>query len=130
MAEVVHEFSVPVRGSDHCEYKARAFAEQREHFTASQCQRDVVVRDEIAEALRDAGEAKHRLAGGVQRRCARGHFAVDLGSVSTTATLNLPSRMSFSFAVTFACRSAGTLLANVPSGASSEPLNFISEYWP
>jgi hypothetical protein len=29
MAEVVHEFSMPVRGSDHCDYKVRALAEQR-----------------------------------------------------------------------------------------------------
>jgi hypothetical protein len=29
MAEMVHEFATAVRGSDHCEYKARAFAEKR-----------------------------------------------------------------------------------------------------
>ena len=58
------------------------------------------------------------------------HFAVDFGSVSTTGTLNLPSRMSFSFAFTFVITAAGTLPSNVPSGASSEPLCFISDYWP
>jgi hypothetical protein len=29
MAEVVHEFSFTVRGTDHAEYKARALAEQK-----------------------------------------------------------------------------------------------------
>ena len=29
MAEVVHEFSSPVRGADHIDYKARVYADQR-----------------------------------------------------------------------------------------------------
>ena len=99
-------------------------AEQREHFTARERQRDRIVGNEVAEALGGGASPGAPTAG-------RGrHFVVDLGSVSTTATFSLPSRISFSFALTFACRSAGTFAANVPSGASSDPLFFISEYWP
>jgi hypothetical protein len=103
-------------------------AEQREDLAAREIQRYRVVRDDGAEAFADAGQAQDRA--GAAAPTARRHLAVDLGSVSITATLNFPSRMSFSFAFTRATRSAGTFDANVPSGASSEPLYFISEYWP
>ncbi len=53
-----------------------------------------------------------------------------LGCVSSTLTVNLPAKIASCFAFTLALTSAGTLLSNVPSGDSSEPLNFIIEYWP
>jgi hypothetical protein len=53
-----------------------------------------------------------------------------LGCESSTFTVNLPSKIAFSFARTFVTISAGIFFSNVPSGDSSEPLNFIMEYWP
>ena len=103
-------------------------AQQGKDFAAPEIERNPVVCDDVAKALGDPGEAQYRRRGVLCVAGASGHFAVDFGSVSITATLNLPSRISFSFTFTRACRSAGTLLANVPSGASSEPLCFISEY--
>src|SRR5882672_3945642 len=100
---------------------------QCEDFAAPERQRNPVVGKQLAKALGDAGKLQDR---GVLLRHASGYFAVDLGSVSTTATFTLPSRISFSLALTLVWRSTGTLLANVPSGASSDPLYFINEYWP
>ncbi len=65
--------------------------------------------------------------GDKDRRC---RYIDDFGSVSTTSTVNAPSTIAFSFAFAFFATSAGTLLAKVPSGASSEPLYFIVEYLP
>ncbi len=55
------------------------------------------------------------------------HLAVGLGWLSSTLTVNLPSRMACSLALTLATRSAGTLPSKLPSGASSLPLCFIIE---
>ena len=58
------------------------------------------------------------------------YFAVDLGWLSSTFTVNLPSKMSFSRALTLATMSAGIFFSKVPSGAREEPLCFIMEYGP
>ena len=55
------------------------------------------------------------------------YLAVDLGWLSSTLTANLPSWMAFSFARTLVTMSAGIFFSKVPSGASSEPLNFMVE---
>ncbi len=58
------------------------------------------------------------------------YFAVDLGWLSSTFTVNLPARISASRALTLATTSAGTFFSNVPRGASDEPLCCIIEYGP
>ncbi|CAG0956854.1 hypothetical protein BURK1_00499 [Burkholderiales bacterium] len=58
------------------------------------------------------------------------YFAVDFGSASLTLTTNFPSRIALSFAATLSLISFGTLVSNVPSGASSLPRCFIIEYGP
>src|SRR6218665_2789533 len=56
--------------------------------------------------------------------------AVDWGRLSSIFTVNRPARISACLARTLALRAAGPLFANVPSGASSEPLCRIIEYGP
>lgn len=60
----------------------------------------------------------------------RAYFAVDLGWLSSTFTVNLPARMSASRALTLATISAGTFFSKVPRALSDEPLCFIIEYGP
>ena len=104
-------------------------AEQRKHFAGMQVQRDVVVGREAAEPLGDSFETKDGV---------RGHSAKSVGSfqleafgwLSLTFTVKEPSRIAFSRAATLSMTSLGTFPSKVPSGASSEPLCFIIEYWP
>ena len=74
----------------------------------------------------------HRIAWPVVHRIIRpvGHFEPGFGGASLTLTTNLPERSSSSRAITLAITSFGTFDSKLPSGASSEPLNFIIEYWP
>ena len=58
---------------------------------------------------------------------AEGYFAVGLGWLSSTFTLNWPATMAFSLAITLALMSSGIFFSKVPSGASSLPLFFIIE---
>jgi hypothetical protein len=74
-----------------------------------------------------AAASSSAAARGEARNAHRCLLAVDLGWLSSTLTVNLPSRMSFSLALTLATTSAGTFFSKVPSGASSEPLCFIIE---
>ncbi len=101
-------------------------AEQRQHLAARQGQRDRIVGQQAAEALADAIDAQHLVAGD----CPGQRGAPGFGGLSSTFTTNLPSRIAFSFARTFSITSFGTLASNVPSGASSDPPYFIIEYEP
>ena len=101
---------------------ARAvLAQQGEHLARVQRERDVVIGRQAAKALGNPCQAQG--SGGWLH-------LLDLGSLSTTLTVKLPSRMDFWRAWTRVMTSAGTLPSKLPSGASSEPLCFISEYWP
>ena len=58
------------------------------------------------------------------------HLAVPLGWLSSTFTVKVPARISFSRLATRSSVALGTLLAKVPSGLSSLPLDFIIENRP
>ncbi len=103
-------------------FTGAVLAQQGQHFALGERKRYVVVGRQAAEALGDPRQSQG------ERRWF--HRAEDLGSLSTTFTLKLPSRMAFCLAWTRATSSAGILLSKVPSGASDEPWCFISEYWP
>ncbi|MNJ97980.1 hypothetical protein D3C87_157380 [compost metagenome] len=103
-------------------FAGAVLAQQGQHFALPQRKRNIVVGRQAAEAFGDP----RQLQG--ERRLV--HRAEDLGSLSLTFTVKLPSRMAFCLAWTLAIRSAGIFCSKVPSGASDEPLCFISEYWP
>ena len=101
---------------------ARAvFAKQRNDFALLQVKRHRVVGQQRPEAFRNAVEAENDLRLG-SLRC---HD--DFGSLSSMATLKLPSLIAASFAATMATTSAGTLPSKVPSGASEQPPAFMCE---
>ena len=106
------------------------FTQQRQHLATRQVEADVVVGQQAAEALADVAQAQRRRSRGHRRWRDGTHLAPGLGCLSSTFTVNLPARISASRALTLAASSAGTLVAKVPSGASSLPLYFIIEYLP
>ena len=78
--------------------------------------------------------APHKL-GGIghnhgKTQCQPADYFPPLGALSSTFTVYVPARISLVRARTLSITGCGTLPAKVPSGLSSLPLAFMSEYEP
>jgi len=105
-------------------------AQQRQHLAGTQAQRDIVIGQQRAKAFADVAELqdgsdmavlekKDTPLPGVCGQRNSAYFAVDLGWLSSTLTVNLPSWMAFSLARTLATSSAGIFFSKSPAGPAT-----------